>query len=244
MNRALSVNTWLLSLLSDAFVFPGLSAAVLAFWEQRRVDVFCLQRCCLDQLNYELESYSVTCRGCARWIAFRAPVFLPSLCARLPHETLQGPLAQWVWPSHVTFFDRRDFSRHNADMGLKTVTCMSLLAFLRPPQPLWKQAWERLLENRTHGADPNHPHCPVRTTDDLEIWEWAQLTTRGIHNLCCLGWLVVVCYTAVAVIIDSWYRSPHLESDGVETHWCPNGVPHRVFPTRSLIRKEKEVFSK
>lgn len=70
MNRALSVNTWLLSLLSDAFVFPGLSAAVLSLPEQRRVDGCCLQRCCLDQPSYELERFSVSCKDCANGLHF------------------------------------------------------------------------------------------------------------------------------------------------------------------------------
>lgn len=92
MNRALSVNTRLLPLLSDAFVFPGLSAAVPSLPEQKRVDVCCRQRCCLDQLNDELEGYCVSCESRGRWLhpqlELRSPPWMHALpaepCGALP----------------------------------------------------------------------------------------------------------------------------------------------------------------
>ena len=92
MKRALSVNTWLLPLLSDAFVFPGLSAAVPSFPEQRRVDVCCMQRCCLDQLNYELEGYCVSCESCGHWMQPQLEFCSPPWVHALPMEPCKALL--------------------------------------------------------------------------------------------------------------------------------------------------------
>lgn len=44
----------------------------------------------LDQPNYELESYSVTCESCGRGIASISRVFLPALYPCLRHGTLKS----------------------------------------------------------------------------------------------------------------------------------------------------------
>lgn len=125
MTRPLTVNTQLLTLLPDAFVL---------LFESREGWMFAV---CKDVARVSLTTNWRVSPLPAKalldrlhpWAEFLAPPCIHAL-------TMEpcGALPLYLWPNHVTCFDRRDFSRHNACICLKKkITCMSLLTFLYPP---------------------------------------------------------------------------------------------------------------